>query len=387
MAAAERTYLDHNATSPLRPEAAAAMARALALPGNPSSVHAEGRAARAAIEAARDAGRGAGRRRGRGTSSSPAAATEANNTVLSPACAARRAAGATRSSSARPSTRACSTATGSRPTAVERIPVDRRRRRRPRLARRRGLGRGRPAGSLVSVQLANNETGVIQPVAEAARLVHAPRRPAPRRRRPGGRARLPVDIAALGVDALTPVGPQARRAEGRRRPRARVRPGRARRPPDPRRRPGARRPGRHRERRRHRRLRRRRRGRRGRASTAEPARLAALRDEAERGLRAAAPARSVFGAGAERLPNTLAFAVPGVRAETALIAFDLAGVAVSSGSACSSGKVRRSHVLDAMGVEPALARGGPAREPRVDFDRGGRDPLRGHVRKGGRHPI
>ncbi|MFL5223211.1 MAG: cysteine desulfurase, partial [Microvirga sp.] len=54
---------------------------------------------------------------------------------------------------------------------------------------------------------------------------------------------------------------------------------------------------------------------------------------------------------------TFAFAIPGLKAETALIAFDLAGVALSSGSACSSGKVKRSHVLDAMGVEPALAEG------------------------------
>ena len=60
---------------------------------------------------------------------------------------------------------------------------------------------------------------------------------------------------------------------------------------------------------------------------------------------------------AERLPNTFAFAIPGLKAETALIAFDLAGVALSSGSACSSGKVKRSHVLDAMGVEPTLAEG------------------------------
>ena len=65
----------------------------------------------------------------------------------------------------------------------------------------------------------------------------------------------------------------------------------------------------------------------------------------------------VFGAQTPRLPNTLAFAIPGIRAETALIRFDLEGVAVSSGSACSSGKVRRSHVLEAMGVPPALADG------------------------------
>jgi cysteine desulfurase len=57
------------------------------------------------------------------------------------------------------------------------------------------------------------------------------------------------------------------------------------------------------------------------------------------------------------LPNTTLVALPGLSAETALIAFDLDGVALSSGAACSSGKVKRSHVLDAMGVDPALAAG------------------------------
>ncbi len=70
-----------------------------------------------------------------------------------------------------------------------------------------------------------------------------------------------------------------------------------------------------------------------------------------------APEVVIFGGTAERLPNTFAFAVPGLKAETALIAFDLEGVALSSGSACSSGKVKRSHVLEAMGVEPRLAEG------------------------------
>jgi cysteine desulfurase len=60
----------------------------------------------------------------------------------------------------------------------------------------------------------------------------------------------------------------------------------------------------------------------------------------------------------ERLPNTSLFAVPGIKAETAIIGLDLAGVGVSSGAACSSGKVQRSHVLVAMGVPPGLARGG-----------------------------
>ena len=65
----------------------------------------------------------------------------------------------------------------------------------------------------------------------------------------------------------------------------------------------------------------------------------------------------LLGQKAERLPNTCAVALPGLRAETALIAFDLDGVAVSSGAACSSGKVRRSAVLDAMGISGELAEG------------------------------
>ena len=85
--------------------------------------------------------------------------------------------------------------------------------------------------------------------------------------------------------------------------------------------------------------------------------MAALRDRLEAGLKAATPQVVIFGAGAPRLPNTTLFAVPGMKAETAIIAFDLNGIAVSSGSACSSGKVQASHVLAAMGVEPELARG------------------------------
>jgi cysteine desulfurase len=352
MAAAERTYLDHNATSPLRPEAAAAMARALALPGNPSSVHAEGRAARAAVEAARDevaALVGAAPKHVIFTSGG----TEACNTALSPGL---RAAG-----SAGPATLLVGAAEhpcvleGHRfpPDRVERIPVD-----------RDGVvdlgwlaGRLERADGpvLVSVQLANNETGALQPVAEAARIVH----------RHGGlihtdavqaAGRLPVDLAELGVDALSlsahklggPKGAGALvLASDRVELAGRLIRG------------GGQERG-------------------ARAGTenvaaiagfgaaaaaaraaldGEPARLAALREEAERALRAAVPGVTVFAAGVRRLPNTLAFAVPGVRAETALIAFDLAGLALSSGSACSSGKVRRSHVLDAMGVEPALGEG------------------------------
>jgi cysteine desulfurase len=85
--------------------------------------------------------------------------------------------------------------------------------------------------------------------------------------------------------------------------------------------------------------------------------LAAHRDRMEAGLKALSPTAVVFGEGAERLPNTCCFAVPGIPAETALMALDLGGVEVSSGSACSSGKVAANHVLAAMGVGEALRMG------------------------------
>jgi cysteine desulfurase len=87
--------------------------------------------------------------------------------------------------------------------------------------------------------------------------------------------------------------------------------------------------------------------------------MAALRNRMEAGLLAIAPDAVVFGrdAGVDRLPNTTLFALAGIKAETAVIAFDLEGVAVSSGAACSSGKVQPSHVLAAMGVSPTLLRG------------------------------
>jgi cysteine desulfurase len=93
------------------------------------------------------------------------------------------------------------------------------------------------------------------------------------------------------------------------------------------------------------------------ADLTHAARMHSLRERLETGLKAAAPQAVIFGANARRL-NTIAFAVPGIKAETAIIAFDLNGIAISSGSACSSGKVQTSHVLTAMGADPALVRGG-----------------------------
>jgi len=85
-------------------------------------------------------------------------------------------------------------------------------------------------------------------------------------------------------------------------------------------------------------------------------RVYSLRNRLETGLRQTA-GMIIFSADAQRLPNTTLFTIPGLRAETAVIGFDLEGIAVSSGSACSSGKVQPSHVLEGMGFGPNLAQG------------------------------
>ena len=92
------------------------------------------------------------------------------------------------------------------------------------------------------------------------------------------------------------------------------------------------------------------------ALEADAIRLEGLRNRLERGLRQS-PDLIVFAEEVPRLPNTTFFTVPGLRAETAVIGFDLASIAVSSGSACSSGKVQPSHVLEAMGFTGELAQG------------------------------
>ena len=90
---------------------------------------------------------------------------------------------------------------------------------------------------------------------------------------------------------------------------------------------------------------------------ADYARVARYRDQLEQGIQTLAATARFFGADAARLHNTACFTMPGVSSETQVIALDLAGVAVSAGSACSSGKVSPSHVLAAMGTAPELARG------------------------------
>jgi len=347
---AERTYLDWNATAPLREEARRAFADALGAIGNPSSVHAEGRAARRLIEQARA-------QVAELVGAEPAnviftsGGTEANTLALTPlieTATEKTPRGALLISSVEhPSVRAG----GRFPVdAIIELPVDRDGRLNLAALGQALAGVSRP---LVSVMLANNETGVIQPIAEAAAVVHAA----------GGllhvdavqaAGRIACDISALGADLMAV---SAHKIGGPKGVGALIRTHDDVHFPDPLIRGGGQE-----------------RGARGgtenlpgivafgaAAAAAraqmpdETPRMLALRQKLEEGLRAVAPDTVIFGASAPRLPNTTMFAVPGAKAETAIIALDLEGVAVSSGAACSSGKVQASHVLEAMGYAPPLA--------------------------------
>jgi cysteine desulfurase len=355
MASAEisRVYLDYNATAPLRPEARAATLEALDALGNPSSIHAEGRRARAIVEEARRSVAALAGVEPRGVVF-VSGGTEAANLALTPAIQA--------TGRKTPLTRLIMSA-GEHPCVLRghrfapeavaiaplqadgRLDLDA-------LAEILSRGAGAP---MLALQGANNETGVLQPVAEAAALVHAA----------GGvvvcdGVQLPgrIDLAAatsgadfLFLSAHKLGGPKGAGALVAMRPDLTIE--------APLLRGGGQERGA-------------RAGTENVASIAgfgaaarlaaaeldrEPTRLAALRDRLARRLRETAPEAVAFGAAAPRLPNTLAFAAPGAAAATLLIALDLAGVAVSSGSACSSGKVTSSHVLAAMGIEPGLAAG------------------------------
>lgn len=346
-----RVYLDHNATSPVRPEVAAAVAGALLLPGNPSSIHAEGRAARAALEAARE-------RLGRLVGAEPervvftSGGTEAANAVLSGALVRPGRPAPTRllfSATEHPCV-----AAGHRFAEAETLPVDA-----AGIVDLEAL-RGRLAelsgeSLLISVHAANNETGVLQPLADIVALARAHGGALVHSDAVQAVGKVPVSLDGLGLDALTlsghkfaaPKGTGAIvlaegvtleapfvRGGGQER---RLRCGTEALPAligmgEAAERAAA-------------------------ALASEQVRLAALRDALEAGILARAPGTVVFGAAAPRLPNTCAFAVPGLDAPTAVMALDLSGIAVSSGSACASGKVARSPVLAAMGVSPALAAG------------------------------
>jgi cysteine desulfurase len=345
----DRVYLDWNATTPLRPEARQAMAAAWDIAGNPSSVHAEGRLARRLVEQARGAIAAAVAARSQDVVFS-SGGTEANALALTPGL--HRGGGeAVRRLLASAIEHPSVLAGGRFPAeAIDLIRVtgsglvD--------LGHLRGLlAEGPPA--LVSVMLANNETGAIQPVAEISGIVHAA----------GGLlhvdaiqafGKIPIDIKSMKADLITLSGHKiggpkgigalvvAEGVQGLR----------------PLLRGGGQESGR-------------------RAGTenvagiagfgaatraamaaleGEATRLRGLRHHLEQGLQQTA-GMILFSQETQRLPNTTLFTVPGLKAETAVIGFDLAGIAVSSGAACSSGKVQPSHVLEAMGFGKELAQG------------------------------
>lgn len=343
----DRVYLDWNATAPLRPEARTAMLAAFDLAGNPSSVHAEGRGARQLVETARRTIAGAlGTEPGNLIFTS--GGTEANSMALGGGVTV--AAGPVRRlivsgiehASVQSGGRFPPAQTGIAPVSTTGI-IDL-------VSLEKMLAAGEPA--LVSVMLANNETGVIQPIPEVARMVHEA----------GGLmhvdavqafGKIPIDFKALGADFLSV---SAHKLGGPKGVGALV----AARDVDLR--PLIRGGGQERNRRA---------GTEnvagiagfgaavlaaGLESPGEIARLTALRNQLEDGL-LSVPGIVIFGRNMPRLPNTVLAALPGQRAETAVIAFDLEGIAVSSGSACSSGKVQPSHVLAAMGVPQEIARG------------------------------
>jgi cysteine desulfurase len=335
-------YLDHNATAPLRPEARADMDRALAGCGNASSVHAGGRAARALIEHARQ---NISALAGGGEVVFTSGGTEANALALwgavhGAADAGQRITRLFLSAIEHESVRANAAALAERTAGLrlETMPVSA-----DGVVDLGGLrtalseGKGR---ALIALMAANNETGVVQPVAEAAGLAQAAGalllidavQAAGKMAMPtadyvtvsahkiGG----PQGVGALVLRKGAPFAPMILGAQEK--------------------------------------------GRRGgtqntagiagfgAAAQAAATLPATLRDRFEDGLKTIAPDAVIFGERAERVGNTSNFAVPGIDAETALMALDLDGVMMSSGAACSSGTVKPSHVLAAMGVNPDLAR-------------------------------
>jgi cysteine desulfurase len=340
-------YCDHNATAPLRPKAREAMERALALTGNPSSVHAGGRAARAMIEEARDAvAQLAGAKPDQVIFTS--GATEANALALWGAVEAAMDAGkpimrllvsAIEHKSVLKTAEAIAERTSGLRLEILPVTADGVLDIQALATSLRGEGR-----ALVAVMAANNETGVVQPIAEISRLCReadalllvdavtaAGKIPLDARlcdymSLSGHKLGGPQGVGALIVAETAPLVAQLVGGGQQRGLRAGTEnlSGIA--------------------------------GFGGAAKTvladeSEPVRVAALRDTFERSLKDALPHAVILGVGAERLANTSNIALPGLSAENMVIALDLDGVMVSSGSSCSSGKISPSHVLAAMGLE------------------------------------
>lgn len=328
-------YLDYNATAPVRPEVIEAVVAVMSAVGNASSVHAAGRQARKRVDEARAtvaALVGAAAENVIFT----AGGTEADNLALKGFGKRRLIVAGTEHGAILAPALLFDAGAVILPVDADGL-VD--------LAALRGALEDAGGPAVVSIMLANNETGVIQPMAEIAAIVHdfdallhcdAVQ----------AAGKIPVDIEALEVDVMSLAahkigGPQGVGALVLREDRhidAQVVGG-----------------GQER-------------GRRSgtenvagivgfgvaarlaRDALAQYGKLAALRDDMERRIKQVAPAVHVYGATVPRLPNTSCLTMPGVKSETQVMAFDLAGIAISAGSACSSGKVAASHVLDAMGV-------------------------------------
>jgi cysteine desulfurase len=352
----KRIYLDYNATAPLHPAARAAMCAAFNLCGNASSVHAEGQAARALIETARAevaAFVGVAPKNVIFTSGG----TEALNLALTPNFETPDEkqpfdlllAGAGEHPAVLAGHRFASSQlelAGLTPHGALDLKALNEALSREGAERRRFM---------LAIQAANNETGVIQPVAAAAEMVHAA----------GGivvcdsvqaAGKIDCDAGRMGADAIVVSahkfgGPQGVGALCLRSDAFCIN--------VPLLRGGGQEKG-------------------MRAGTENVAGVAGMsaaitavkarqaeeavslanwRRELEREISHIVPGPVFFGAGEERLPNTTCFALPSIEAQVLLISLDMEGVAVSSGSACSSGKVQPSHVLRAMHVEPDLARG------------------------------
>lgn len=324
-------YLDYNATAPLRPEAREALLRALESPANPSSVHAAGRAARDVVERARaEVGGLIGVPAGSVTFVS--GGTEANALAILSARVDRIIISATEHDAVTETAKASG-------LPVEVLPVDG-----DGVADLSWLAQAleQPGRAVVCLMLANNETGVIQPVAEASALVRA---------HDGllhvdavqAAGKIAVDFSALGADTMALSahklgGPQGVGAlvAGTRATVVRQQQGGGQE-----------------------------RGRRagtenvagiaafGAAARATHESLASMAEQAHwrdaLAERLKAQGAVVLGEGAQRLPQTLCFAGEGFGSEVQVMTMDLAGVMVSAGSACSSGKVKASRVVEAMG--------------------------------------
>jgi cysteine desulfurase len=385
---ASRIYFDHNASSPILPEAREAMLQAMALTGNPSSIHGEGRALRALVEGSRRALAGkldCDARQIVFTSG----ATEAAALALSPKMVLDGKEVVVSRLYASAVEHPCILAGGRFPRGdIVSLPVDENGVLSPETVEKALAGHDSDSGlAMVAIMAANNETGVVQPVhaiAQAVReagailLVDAVQ----------GLQKLDITPARTGADLVLY---SAHKIGGPQGAGALVRVNDALSPE-----PLARGGGQENF---------------HRAGTENAAAIAGFAAAAEvhypgeqiRELRDFIEARIsticsesgpdagravFFGSQVERLGNTTCFAVPGISAETALISLDLTGIALSSGSACSSGRVGRSHVLAAMGVGDELARGalrlslGPANsmDEAHRFARAFEDIVRQHAR-------